>query len=284
MNRKLSATAFSAFIFLVLTGLTSCGSDKIHATDTFPGAEQDHNVRLVYWKPEGRRSERTYTPYVWRLKIPEEFVQQTSKGTRPNEAVINPQEPRKRSWASLSGRIDSETTALLPFDDDVRRESKQYVFHADIRGATRRTSFPEKSCIPTRARQLTRAPAYFQPDGCGFYSGGCSYGYEIDGWSFTLQVSRRLPLPAYAYCDPIRDWLNELTVYREPIPIEGRKPDPEADWKRYLAHDSNTGISPNPNAGPALYKWPLDVMYPDEPDYDAIAAELKRNYNIEAKE
>ena len=91
-------------------------------------------------------------------------------------------------------------------------------------------------------------------------------------------------MPAYAYCDPIRDWLDELTVYREPIPIEGRKPDPDADWKRYLGHDPDLGIPPNPNAGPALYQWPLDVMYPDEPDYDAIAAELKRNYNIEAKE
>jgi len=275
--------------FLVATSvglLVGCRADETGHVDTLPGADLDHNVRLVQWKREVRRSERTYRPYVWRLNVPEELVVFRLGSTQPDDKFPTSKTSKeRRAQVSFAGRIDAQTNEMLPLDSKIGREGKQYVFHAYLTSGNSRYSYEETSCVLVGARRVARNPAYFQPDGCGLYSGGCTYGYEIDGWYISFRISRRLPLPAYAYCDPIRDWLDDLTVYREPIPVGNRKAHPHADWRRYLAgYSPDLPPPPNPNAGPSRWgQWPLDVMYPDAPDYEAIAAELEQNHNIKAK-
>lgn len=262
-----------------------CVACSPHIEDTLPGAELEHNVRLVYWDRDHKA--QTADPYVWRLNVPEALLRRQTDGTSPDKHVRDPWKKYDRAnpIVGITGRIDPESGAILPMDRELGRREGQYVFHANIGPRSSRYSALEKTCTILSPKRVVDDPAYFLPDGCSFYAGGCDYSYEIDGWSFSLSVSRRLPLPAYAYCDPIRDWLDAQTVHRDPIPVGERPTWRHTDWKRYIGHPVDGPPPPNPNAGPPRWsQYPLDVMYPEIPDYDAIQAELEQVTGIKKED
>ena len=224
MRHRTGVCALAAVVGLLSACVPSLPDDR-------PGADATHNVRLVYWDKAAQRArykgeEVTTEPYVWRLDVPEAHLNHRYGDTEPNGRLPGPYGDEK-PFVIVTGRINPDTGAVEAIDPS---QTGQSLFSAWLKPATHpnTTSF-EKVCTPAAFERVLEYPNYYEEDGCGPGRLGCIYGYEIEGWSMTLRISRSLPEPAYAYCDDIRDWLDEMTVSRDPIPTEGRRKGTE-DW------------------------------------------------------
>ena len=183
----------AALAVSVALTLTAC---EPSLPDDRPSADAEHNVRLVYWDKAAQRArykgeEVTTEPYVWRLDVPDAHLNHRYGDTEPNGRLPGPYDDEK-PFVIVTGRINPDTGAVEAINP---RQTGQSLFSAWLRPATRTDSTASKVCTPVNYERAIEYPDYYEEDGCGPGRLGCIYGYEIEGWSMTLRISRSLPNP-----------------------------------------------------------------------------------------
>ena len=194
--------------------------------DDAPGAELPHNIRLVYWDGEAVRADMRgepipTEPYVWRLQVPRKFLDWAVDDVRPDGRLPRPYRPPRSEapFVRVSARMDPDTLEILPLA--YPQGTDPYITSALLKPARTRFNDYADRCLPINyGRRVKGEVNYFceaNPN-----QAACQYRYEVDGWSLSMSVPVRLPELPSAYCDTIVDWLDSMTVHRDPLPTEGR--------------------------------------------------------------
>ena len=232
----------AALAVSVASALSAC---EPSLPDDRPGAEAEHNVRLVYWNTPtvraAKRAERLGEPvveggrvvlederarphpYIWRLRVPGAHLDRLHGPLRPGRTLFGPlDEDNLEGAALLTGRMDADSLEIAPLQDHPGGVDRNYVsalLHPTLNGY----SDWQTACLPGRYLDgpPSREHSYICEDNPNVDA--CPYYYEVDGWSLRLSVPRRLQQEPEQLCERIVDWLDDMTVHRDPLPTGGRE-------------------------------------------------------------
>ena len=224
--------------------LSACAESSL--PDDRPGADAEHNVRLVYWDtPTVRAAQRAERrgepvveggrvvlederarphPYVWRLRVPGAHLDRVHGPLRPGPTLFGPLDGEQRGsgFAVLTGRMDPDTLEVVPLRDHPGGVDKNYV-GVRLKPNSWAYSDWEAGCLSDRYLDgpASREHSYICEDNPNVDA--CTYDYEVDGWSVVLSVPRRLPQEPELLCERIVKWLDGMTVHRDPLPTQERE-------------------------------------------------------------